>query len=83
MDLNLELNIEELVLRGIKPNPNLVSEIEEELQRLLREEGVPEALKYGDEICIDSKDVDLGSNPSNQAADRIARVVYRSLSNGK
>lgn len=78
--MNLELNIEELVFRGGQPNASLAREIEEELERLLQEEGVPEALNQCKEIFIDSEEVDAGSNPSNQAGDRIAEVIYRSLS---
>lgn len=78
--LKLELNIEELLIWGAQPDASLANEIEDELERLLQEKGVPEALKNYKEISIDSEEVDAGSSPANQAAKMIAGAIYRSLS---
>ncbi len=76
----LELNIEELILQGLRPDSDLAEEIEEELERLLREEGVPEALKYGNEICIGYEEADMNSHSGIRASESIARIIYQSLS---
>lgn len=78
---NIELNIDELVIRGVssRDRQRIVQEIEQELARLLQDSGMPPA-----SVAPTTKDGFEGStrsqSPKNDSVARqIARNIYQSL----
>lgn len=81
--VDLDLNIEELVLRGFpgQDRDRIMRAIRAELERLIREEGVPAALCRGGEVArLDggSIEAERGSSPEEIGA-QVARSLYGGL----
>jgi hypothetical protein len=81
--VDLDLNIEELVLRGFpgKDQNRIMRAVKEELERLIRENGVPSALSRGGEVAgLDegSFEAKPGSSPEEIGA-QVARSLYGGL----
>jgi hypothetical protein len=80
---DLDLNIEELVLRGFpgRDRDRIMQAVQEELERLIREEGVPAALCRGGELAsLDggSFEVQPSASPEEIGA-QVARSLYGGL----
>ncbi len=83
MKPNIELHIDELVLRGLPyaQRRRIVAAIEVELTRLLGEQGLPETWAQGGtlpQIKIDTMHMADGAKPQAIGA-QIARQVYGNL----
>jgi hypothetical protein len=80
---DLDLNIEELVLRGFpgRDRDRIMQAVQVELERLIREEGVPETLSRGGELAgLDAGSIEAepGSSPEEIGA-QVARSLYGGL----
>ena len=80
---NIELNIEELVLHGFAPGDRyrIGEAVEQELTRLLADQGVPESLAQGGEVAnVDGGafEVATGSRADVVGA-QVAKAVYGGL----
>lgn len=86
MNLNsvdLDLNIEELVLRGFpgQDRERIMQAVQVELERLIREKGVPAALSRGGEVAgLDGGSIEAepGSSPEEIGV-QVARSLYGGL----
>ncbi len=83
MKPNIELHIDELILRGVPyaQRRRIVAAIEQELTRLLGTQGLPEALVQSGTIPyirLDDVQVEENAKPS-VVGSQIARQVYGSL----
>ena len=83
MKPNVELRIDELILRGAPHAQRwrIAAAIEQELTRLLREQGLPEALAEGgalSQIKLDTLQMADGLKPQVLGA-QIAQRVYNDL----
>lgn len=86
MNLNsvdLDLNIEELVLSGFpgRDRERIMQAVQVELERLIRENGIPAALSRGDELArLDGESFEAkpGSSPEEIGA-QVARSLYGGL----
>ena len=83
---NLELSIERLVLHGLTPaQGHLLREaVEQELTRILAEEGIPPGLAAGGHLARlpgGSFDVPPGAKPAAVAA-QVARSIYGGMGGG-
>jgi hypothetical protein len=81
--VDLDLNIEELVLTGFpgQDRDRIMQAVREELERLIREGGVPSAFSRGGELdSLDggSFEVEPGSSPEEIGA-QVARSLYGGL----
>jgi hypothetical protein len=81
--IDLDLNIEELVLTGFpgQDRDRIVQAVRAELERLIREEGVPDAFSRGGELdSLDggSFEVEPESSPEEIGA-QVARSLYGGL----
>ena len=81
--VDLDLNIEELVLRGFpgQDRDRIMRAVRAELERLFVEQGVPASLSKGSEVaCLDggSFDAKPGSSPEEIGA-QVARSLYGGL----
>jgi hypothetical protein len=81
--VDLDLNIEELVLMGFpgRDQDRIMRALRAELERLIREEGVPEALSRGGEVAsLDAGSIEAepGSSPEEIGA-QVARSLYGGL----
>mgnify|MGYP005866699139 CR=1 FL=1 len=79
----IELHIEELVLHGLAPagSSRITAAIEQELARLLAEQGIALHLRQGADLFVPNGgtfEVALGSVPETAGA-RIAQVVHGGL----
>ncbi len=84
MKPNIELHIDELILRGVPyaQRRRVVAAIEVELMRLLGEQGLPETLTHDGalpQIKLDELHVSDGVKPQAIGA-QIARQIYSNLS---
>lgn len=83
----IELTIDELLLRDLPyaDREQIAAALEQELERLLREQGLPEALTAGEtipEMCID--DMGLANSAEPKAIGvQIAEQVYANLINNQ
>ncbi len=78
--VDLNLNIEELVLRGFpnRDQDRILRAVQAELERLIREKGVPAALSSGGELArLDAGSIEAepGSSPEEIGA-QVARSLY-------
>jgi hypothetical protein len=78
---NVELNIEELVIRGVSPRDRhgIVQEIEQELTRLINEGGMPPA--FGTPVDKERPRASTKSQriQNESVAKQIARDIYQGL----
>jgi hypothetical protein len=81
--MNVELRIEELVLRGFAPGQcqRIGEVIESELTRLFTEEGVPPSLRRGGVIShLNGGTLDVAPGTSAvEVGVRAARALYRGM----
>ncbi len=81
--VDLDLNIEELVLRGFpgQERDRIMRALRAELKRLIREEGVPAVFSRGGEMArLDAGSIEAepGSSPEEIGA-QVARSLYGGL----
>ncbi len=81
---NVELQVEELVLRGFAPGDRyrIGEAVERELAQLFEEQGMPPSLAQGSEVAsLDGEafEVASGSKPEAIGA-QVAQAVFRGLS---
>ena len=77
--MDLELNIEELRLHGFKKSDRekMALAVQEELERLFSENGLPAALKKGGEVRLEGGSYSvLGGVSAEQAGVQVARQMY-------
>jgi len=80
---NIELNIEELVLHGFAPSDRyrIGEAVEQELTRLLADQGVPQSLAQGEEVAsVDGGAFEVAPGSRAQVVGaQVARAVYGGL----
>jgi len=80
---NIELNIEELVLYGFAPGDRhrIGVAVEQELTRLLADQGVPQSLAQGEEVAsVDGGAFEVAPGSRAQVVGaQVARAVYGGL----
>jgi len=83
MTKNVELNIEELVLRGFAPGDRyrIGEAVEQELTRLLADRGVPQSLADGGEIAsVDGGAFEVAPGARAEVVGaQVAKAVYGGL----
>jgi hypothetical protein len=81
---NIELNIDELVIRGVSPRDRqrIVQEIEQELARLLQEGGMPPASGTPATKGLSEVSTKSQGAKNDSVARQVARNVYQSLGTG-
>lgn len=85
--MNITLEIEHLILHGFPSGERfrIGDAVETELMRLLREEGIPPALLFGQSMpAIDAGSFNLPSSAKGAAiGQHIARQIYTGLNTAK
>jgi len=83
MPKNIELHIEELVLHGFSPGDRyrIAEGVEQELTRLLADQGVPESLERGREVAnMDGGAFEVAPDSRAQVVGaQVAKAVYGGL----
>jgi hypothetical protein len=77
--MDLELNIEELRMHGFRRSDRekMALAVQAELERLFSEDGLPAALKKGDEIRLEGGSFSVpGGASAEQAGVQVARQMY-------
>jgi len=80
---NVDLHIEELVLRGFKPQGThqIAAALRQELQALLNQRGIPQRLTNGKDVSlIDGGTIRIGPRASRgNTGAKIARNLYKGI----